>query len=91
MFRWRAGQEGGGDSVEAKPAAMSGTDVPGYHRDRPGMSTFALEDGVVDTYSTYARGVDPFFGVYHWFDRAPKGATRRAFGGAVTTSTRRQQ
>jgi predicted dithiol-disulfide oxidoreductase (DUF899 family) len=74
VFRWRAGQEGGGDSAEAKLAAMSGTDVPGYHRDRPGMSAFALEDGVVyHTYSTYARGVDPFFGVYHWLDRAPKG------------------
>jgi predicted dithiol-disulfide oxidoreductase (DUF899 family) len=22
---------------------------------------------------SYARGVDPFFGVYHWLDRAPKG------------------
>ena len=79
VFRWRAGQEGGGDPVEAKPAAMSGTDVPGYHRDRPGMSAFARDDDAVcHTYSTYARGVDPFFGVYHWLDRAPKGATRRA-------------
>jgi predicted dithiol-disulfide oxidoreductase (DUF899 family) len=74
VFRWHAGHEGGGDSAEAKLAAMSGTDVPAYHRDRPGMSAFALEDGVVyHTYSTYARGVDPFFGVYHWLDRAPKG------------------
>jgi predicted dithiol-disulfide oxidoreductase (DUF899 family) len=32
------------------------------------------QDGMVyHTYSTYARGVDPFFGVYHWLDRAPKG------------------
>jgi predicted dithiol-disulfide oxidoreductase (DUF899 family) len=31
-------------------------------------------DGVVNhTYSTYARGVAPFFGVYHWLARAPKG------------------
>jgi predicted dithiol-disulfide oxidoreductase (DUF899 family) len=74
VFRWRDGQQGGGDSAEAKLAAMSGTDVPSYHRDRPGMSAFALEDGVIyHTYSTYARGVDPFFGVYHWLDRAPKG------------------
>src|SRR5918995_7245446 len=29
VFRWRAGQEGGGDSAEARLAAMSGTDVPG--------------------------------------------------------------
>lgn len=25
------------------------------------------------TCSTYARGVDPFFGVYHWLCRAPNG------------------
>ncbi len=74
VFRWRDGHEGGGDSAEGKLAAMCGTDVPSYHRDRPGMSAFALEDGVIyHTYSTYARGVDPFFGVYHWLDRAPKG------------------
>jgi len=74
VFRWRDDQEDGGDSAERKLAALSGTEVPSYHRDRPGMSAFALEDGVVyHTYSTYARGVDPFFGVYHWLDRAPKG------------------
>lgn len=48
--------------------------MPTYTRERPGMSAFAFEGGVVyHTYSTYARGVDPFFGVYHWLDRAPKG------------------
>ena len=37
-------------------AAMSGTDVAAYTRERPGMSALALEDGVVyHTYSTYAR------------------------------------
>src|SRR5438876_1248043 len=36
-------------------AAMTGTDVATYTRERPGMSTFVLEDGVVyHTYSTYA-------------------------------------
>ena len=64
-----------GDEVaEAELAAMAGTDVATYARERPGMSAFALEDGIVyHTYSTYARGVDPFFGVYHWLDRAPRG------------------
>jgi len=58
----------------AQLAAACETDASSYARDRPGMSAFALEDGVVyHTYSTYARGVDPFFGVYHWLDRAPKG------------------
>ena len=67
-------QEGGGDSAEAKLAAMSGTDVPTYTRERPGMSAFALEDGVVyHTYSTYARGLDGLWGMYQWLDRAPRG------------------
>jgi predicted dithiol-disulfide oxidoreductase (DUF899 family) len=67
----RAGTPGSGP---AEIAAMTGTDVTTYTRDREGMSAFALEDGVVyHTYSTYARGTDPFFGVYHWLDRAPKG------------------
>jgi predicted dithiol-disulfide oxidoreductase (DUF899 family) len=58
----------------AEFAAMAGTNVATYTREREGMSAFALEDGVVyHTYSTYARGVDPFFGIYHWLDRAPKG------------------
>src|SRR5439155_20343637 len=58
----------------AKFAAMSGTDVATYARERPGMSAFALEDGVVyHTYSAYARGVDGIWGMYQWLDRAPKG------------------
>src|SRR6185437_8920052 len=55
-------------------AAMSGTDAATFSRDRPGLSTFVLEDGVVyHTYSTYARGVDGLWGAYQWLDRAPKG------------------
>ena len=47
---------------------------PTYTRDRPGMSAFVLEDGVVyHTYSTYARGLDGLWGMYQWLDRAPKG------------------
>ena len=45
-----------------------------YIRERPGLSAFALEDGVVyHTYSTYSRGVDSLWGMYQWLDRAPKG------------------
>lgn len=59
---------------EAELAATTGTDVPTYTRERPGLSAFALEDGVVyHTYSTYARGVDAVWGMYQWLDRAPKG------------------
>ena len=55
-------------------AAMTGTDEATYIRERPGMSAFALEDGVVyHTYSTYARGLDGLWGMYQWLDRAPKG------------------
>ena len=55
-------------------AAMCGTDTATYHRERPGMSAFALEDGVVyHTYATYARGLDSLWGMYQWLDRAPRG------------------
>ncbi len=55
-------------------AAMCGTDAPTYPRDRPGMSGFVLEDGLVyHTYSTYARGLDGLWGMYQWLDRAPRG------------------
>ncbi len=57
-----------------KFAAMSGTDVATYTRERPGMSAFVLEDGVVyHTYSSYSRGLDSLWGMYQWLDRAPKG------------------
>jgi predicted dithiol-disulfide oxidoreductase (DUF899 family) len=55
-------------------AAMTGTDAATYTRQAPGMSAFALEDGVVyHTYSAYARGLDALWGMYQWLDRAPKG------------------
>jgi predicted dithiol-disulfide oxidoreductase (DUF899 family) len=63
-----------GDDGPAAFAAMTGTDVATYTRERPGLSAFALEDGVVyHTYSTYARGVDGLWGMYQWLDRAPRG------------------
>jgi predicted dithiol-disulfide oxidoreductase (DUF899 family) len=40
----------------------------------PGMSAFAMQDGVVyHTYSAYARGLDAMWGMYQWLDRAPLG------------------
>jgi predicted dithiol-disulfide oxidoreductase (DUF899 family) len=55
-------------------ATMTGTDIPTYTREAPGMSAFALSDGIVyHTYSTYARGLDALWGMYQWLDRAPKG------------------
>jgi predicted dithiol-disulfide oxidoreductase (DUF899 family) len=62
----------GGDASNF--AAMCGTDTATFVRDRPGMSAFALEDGVIyHTYSTFGRGVDGIWGMYPWLDRAPKG------------------
>lgn len=58
----------------AASARMCGVDRPTYIRERPGMSAFVLEDGVVyHTYSAYARGLDALWGSYQWLDRAPKG------------------
>ncbi|UYG06592.1 DUF899 domain-containing protein [Halomonas sp. M4R1S46] len=58
----------------AKMAATTGTDPATYTRERPGMSAFVLEDGIIyHTYSTYARGLDGLWGMYQWLDRAPKG------------------
>jgi predicted dithiol-disulfide oxidoreductase (DUF899 family) len=62
------------ESTVAKFAAMAGTDPAGFVREQPGMSAFAIADGVVHhTYSTYARGLDGLWGMYQWLDRAPKG------------------
>jgi predicted dithiol-disulfide oxidoreductase (DUF899 family) len=55
-------------------AATTGTDWVTYTRERPGMSAFVREDGVVyHTYSAYARGLDGLWGMYQWLDRAPRG------------------
>lgn len=57
-----------------KLAKMSGTDVPTYTRDRPGLSAFVLDGGAVyHTYSTYSRGLDGMWGMYQLLDRAPLG------------------
>src|SRR6266496_5215282 len=67
-------REAGGDDGPRTFAAMTGTDVATYTRERPGMSAFVLEDGAVyHTYSTYARGLDGLWGMYQWLDRAPRG------------------
>jgi predicted dithiol-disulfide oxidoreductase (DUF899 family) len=60
--------------VVIQNATMAGADPVAYVRERPGMSAFVQEDGVVyHTYSTYARGLDGLWGMYQWLDRAPKG------------------
>jgi predicted dithiol-disulfide oxidoreductase (DUF899 family) len=68
------------DATQAPPAplvqfaASCGTDAATFSRDRPGLSAFVREDGVIyHTYSTYARGLDGLWGAYQWLDRAPRG------------------
>ena len=61
-------------------AATAGTDVVTYIRERPGVSAFVLDDGVVyHTYSTFARGLDGLWGMYQWLDRAPSGRNEEGF------------
>ncbi len=74
--QWREESErGDGDGGPvAQMAAQCGLDAATYIRERPGMSAFVLEDGVVyHTYSAYSRGLDGLWGMYQWLDRAPKG------------------
>ncbi len=72
-----SGQLRGGDGPVAEIAATTGTDTATYMRERPGMSAFVLEDGVVyHAYSTYARGLDGLWGMYQWLDRAPQRTQR---------------
>jgi predicted dithiol-disulfide oxidoreductase (DUF899 family) len=66
--------EGDLPPVVAQMAAASGTDPAGYLAEGPGLSAFALSDGVVyHTYSTYARGLEVMLGFYPLLDRVPKG------------------
>ncbi|AHG45966.1 hypothetical protein RLEG12_23200 [Rhizobium leguminosarum bv. trifolii CB782] len=67
-------QQPEGEGPVAQIAAMTGTDIMTYTRDRPGVSAFELIDGAVyHSYSSYARGLDGLWGMYQWLDRAPKG------------------
>ena len=60
--------------TDEQTLAVYGTDVATALREAPGMSAFALEDGVVyRTYSAYIRGLDGLWGMYQWLDRAPSG------------------
>jgi predicted dithiol-disulfide oxidoreductase (DUF899 family) len=68
----------GEETPVGKMAAMTGTDVATYTRERPGMSAFVLEDGVVyHAYSAYSRGLDGLWGMYQWLDRAPRGRNEK--------------
>jgi len=77
-FRPAAGQDSSG--LDEFAAGIVGTDWATYRREGPGVSAFALEDGIVyHTYSAYARGLDGLWGMYQWLDRAPRGRNENGF------------
>jgi predicted dithiol-disulfide oxidoreductase (DUF899 family) len=77
-FRPPAGEDGSG--LDEFASGIVGTDWATYRREGPGVSAFALEDGVVyHTYSAYARGLDGLWGMYQWLDRAPLGRNETGF------------
>jgi predicted dithiol-disulfide oxidoreductase (DUF899 family) len=60
--------------VVSEVAAACGTDLAGFMAEGPGLSAFALSDGVVHhTYATTNRGLEPVMGYYGLLDRAPMG------------------
>ncbi|HKA51034.1 MAG TPA: DUF899 domain-containing protein [Candidatus Dormibacteraeota bacterium] len=60
-------------------ARMCGTDVAGYVTEGPGLSVYALSDGIVyRTYVTTARGLEPAMAYYALLDRTPKGRDESA-------------
>ena len=60
--------------VVEQMAEASGTDPAGYVAEAPGLSAYALSDGVVyRTYVTTARGLEPTMGYYFLLDRTPVG------------------
>jgi predicted dithiol-disulfide oxidoreductase (DUF899 family) len=66
--------EAGAPPAVEQNARSSGTDATGYLTQGPGLSAFALDDGVVyQTYGTTARGLEFLMGFYGILDRAPRG------------------
>ena len=64
----------GSSGLDDFALSLAGTDWETFRREGPGVSAFALEDGVVyHTYSAYERGLDALWGMYQWLDRAPLG------------------
>jgi predicted dithiol-disulfide oxidoreductase (DUF899 family) len=63
-------------------AKASGTDPAGYVAEGPGLSAYALSDGVVyRTYVTTARGLESTMGYYFLLDRTPVGRDEGAARG----------
>jgi predicted dithiol-disulfide oxidoreductase (DUF899 family) len=73
--------DAGNSQPEMERPDPARSDLPMYNftkkafgAELPGLSAFALEDGIVyHTYSCYARGLDAFNVTYQLLDRAPRG------------------
>jgi predicted dithiol-disulfide oxidoreductase (DUF899 family) len=77
-LRPSAAEEGPG--LDEFASSIVGTNWETYRREGPGVSAFAIDDGVVyHTYSAYARGLDGLWGMYQWLDRAPLGRNESGF------------
>jgi predicted dithiol-disulfide oxidoreductase (DUF899 family) len=79
--------DAGASQPEMERPGPDRTDLPAYNftkkafaAELPGLSAFALRDGVVyHTYSCYARGLDAFNASYQLLDRAPLGRNEESF------------
>jgi predicted dithiol-disulfide oxidoreductase (DUF899 family) len=66
--------EGEIPATVSQNADMCGTSAAGYVAEGPGLSVYALDDGVVyRTYVSTARGLEPAMAYYGLLDRTPRG------------------
>jgi predicted dithiol-disulfide oxidoreductase (DUF899 family) len=76
-YNYRTYRRAKGATPDPRPAELArvaGTDLATYAREAPGVSAFALDEGVLyHTYSAFARGLDGLWNMFQWLDRAPKG------------------
>jgi predicted dithiol-disulfide oxidoreductase (DUF899 family) len=69
-----------GGSYNFRPLEAAQRDPATMETELPGMSAFAIDDGVVyHTYSAYARGVDGIWNMWQWLDRTPLGRNEGDF------------
>ena len=71
--------EGGMPVAVEQNARACGVDAATYVAEGPGLSVYALSDGVVyRTYVSTARGLEPVMGYYGLLDRTPMGRNEEA-------------
>ncbi len=78
-----------GEGPVAEIGAMTGTDVATYTRDRPGLSAFVLEESSTTPIPPMRVGWTASVACTGASTAPPRGATRRASGGAAATNTSR--